>query len=102
MPAMATRNAAKAGTLYDTIDASGGYYKGHAQPDSRSLMNVTFRLPTEALEKQFVAESVAQGMVGLAGHRSVGGVRASIYNATGVEACEALASFMKDFAAKNG
>ncbi len=96
------RNTRKARTLYDAIDGGGGYYKGHAEPASRSNMNVTFRLPSEALEKQFVAEAQAAGMVGLAGHRSVGGVRASIYNAIGVGACESLASFMGDFAAKNG
>ena len=65
-------------------------------------MNVTFRLPSEALEKQFVAEAQAAGMVGLAGHRSVGGIRASLYNAVSPEACQALASFMNDFARKNG
>ena len=95
-------NAAKAEALYGAIDGSGGYYKGHAEPGSRSNMNVTFRLPTEELEKQFVAEAQKAGMVGLAGHRSVGGIRASIYNATGLEACQALASFMGDFAKKNG
>ena len=63
--------------VYDAIDQSGGFYRGHAEPESRSLMNVTFRLPSEALEKQFVAEAQAAGMVGLAGHRSVGGIRAS-------------------------
>ena len=65
-------------------------------------MNVTFRLPSEALEKQFVAECQAAGMVGLAGHRSVGGIRASIYNAVSPEACQALAAFMADFARRNG
>ena len=73
-----------------------------AEPGSRSEMNVTFRLPDEALEKKFVAEASAAHMVGLAGHRSVGGIRASIYNAIDVEACQALAAFMSDFAAKNG
>ena len=67
--------------VYDAIDRSGGFYRGHAEPESRSQMNVTFRLPSEALEKQFVAEAQAAGMVGLAGHRSVGGIRASLYNA---------------------
>ncbi len=95
-------NDAKAAALYNAIDNSGGYYKGHAEPASRSSMNVTFRLPSEELEKQFVAEGQKAGMVGLAGHRSVGGIRASIYNATGLEACQALASFMGDFAKKNG
>jgi phosphoserine aminotransferase len=99
--ALAERNEAKAKRLYDTIDQSNGFYRGHAVPESRSRMNVTFRLPSEALEKQFVTESQAAGMVGLGGHRSVGGVRASIYNAVPPEACEALASFMTDFARKH-
>jgi phosphoserine aminotransferase len=99
---MAERNEAKAASLYQAIDGSGGYYKGHAAPDSRSRMNVTFRLPSEDLEKQFVAEAQKVGMVGLAGHRSVGGIRASIYNAIDLKACQSLASFMGDFAAKNG
>jgi phosphoserine aminotransferase len=100
--AMGERNARKAKTLYDAIDQSGGYYRGHAETGSRSIMNVTFRLPSEALEKKFVTESQAAGMVGLGGHRSVGGIRASIYNAVSPEACQALASFMVDFAKKNG
>jgi phosphoserine aminotransferase len=102
LQAMAERNARKAGLLYDAIDQSGGFYRGHAEPGSRSLMNVTFRLPNEALEKQFATESQAAGMVGLAGHRSVGGIRASIYNAVPPEACQALAGFMAEFARKNG
>jgi phosphoserine aminotransferase len=102
LPAMAARNSGKAKLVYDAIDRSGGFYRGHAEPDSRSLMNVTFRLPSEALEKQFVSESQAAGMVGLAGHRSVGGIRASLYNAVPPEACQALASFMNDFARRNG
>jgi phosphoserine aminotransferase len=100
--AMARRNAQKAQVLYDAIDQSGGFYRGHALPESRSRMNVTFRLPTEALEKQFVTESQKAGMVGLAGHRSVGGIRASIYNAVGLDACQALAGFLRDFARRNG
>ena len=95
-------NEAKAAALYGAIDGSGGYYKGHAEPGSRSRMNVTFRLPSEALEKQFLTEAGTAGMVGLAGHRSVGGIRASIYNAIDLEACRSLASFMADFARKNG
>jgi phosphoserine aminotransferase len=102
LTAMAERNARKARLVYDAIDRSGGFYRGHAEPGSRSQMNVTFRLPSEALEKQFVAESQAAGMVGLAGHRSVGGIRASLYNAVPPEACQALASFMNDFARRNG
>jgi phosphoserine aminotransferase len=102
LPAMAERNARKARFIYDAIDSSGGFYRGHALPESRSQMNVTWRLPNETLEKQFVADSQTAGMVGLAGHRSVGGIRASIYNAIGVEACQTLASFMKDFAKAKG
>jgi phosphoserine aminotransferase len=102
LPAMAERNEEKARILYDAIDQSGGFYRGHAAPESRSRMNVTFRLPSEALEKQLVAEAQAAGMIGLAGHRSVGGVRASIYNAIEPAACRSLASFMKDFAQKHG
>jgi phosphoserine aminotransferase len=88
--------------IYEAIDRSGGYYRGHAAPEARSLMNITFRLPGEALEKQFVAEAKAAGMIGLGGHRSVGGIRASIYNAVSPEVCRNLASFMSDFAKKNG
>ena len=102
LAAMAERNARKAAMLYDAIDGSQGFYRGHAAPDSRSSMNVTFRLPSEALEKQFLAEAQAAGMVGLPGHRSVGGCRASIYNAMSVAGCQALASFMDDFARRNG
>jgi phosphoserine aminotransferase len=99
---MAQRNAHKARLIYEAIDGSGGFYRGHALPESRSQMNVTFRLPSEALEKQFVTLAQAAGMVGLAGHRSVGGIRASIYNALGPEACQALVSFMGDFGRRNG
>jgi phosphoserine aminotransferase len=102
LPALAERNARKARLVYDAIDASGGFYRGHAEPASRSLMNVTFRLPSEALEKQFLSEAAAAGMVGLAGHRSVGGIRASLYNAVGLDACQAVAALMNDFARRNG
>jgi phosphoserine aminotransferase len=102
LEAMTQRNQQKAQTLYAVIDGSGGFYRGHAAPESRSLMNVTFRLPSEVLEKQFVAEATATGMVGLAGHRSVGGIRASIYNAMDLEGCTALAWFMGDFMRRNG
>ncbi len=102
LAAMAERNARKARLVYEAIDRSGGFYRGHAEPDSRSQMNVTFRLPGEALEKQFVTEARAAGMVGLAGHRSVGGIRASLYNAVTPEACQTLAGFMNDFARRNG
>jgi phosphoserine aminotransferase len=102
LKAMAQRNARKAATVYAAIDRSNGFYRGHAVPESRSQMNVTFRLPSEALEKKFIAESQAAGMIGLAGHRSVGGIRASLYNAIDSETCQALAAFMDDFARRNG
>ncbi|HEV3445855.1 MAG TPA: 3-phosphoserine/phosphohydroxythreonine transaminase [Gemmataceae bacterium] len=96
------RNERKAHMIYGAIDHSGGFYRGHAAVESRSRMNVTFRLPSEALEKQLVTEAQAAGMVGLAGHRSVGGIRASLYNAVSPEACQALASLLNDFARRNG
>ena len=94
-------NDQKAQLIYDTIDATD-FYRGHADVDCRSTMNVTFRLPAEELEKKFVAEATAQGLDGLKGHRSVGGIRASIYNAFPPAGCEALVSFMKDFERRNG
>lgn len=99
---MQTRNEEKAAILYDAIDASDGYYSGHAVREARSLMNVTFRLPSEELEKQFCSEATALGLDGLKGHRSVGGIRASIYNAFPKEGVTALVDFMQDFARKNG
>jgi phosphoserine aminotransferase len=98
---METRNREKASLLYDVIDGSNGFYRGFAQPGSRSLMNVTFRLGSEELEKQFAKESEANGFVGLKGHRSVGGLRASIYNAVPPESVRALVSFMRDFQSRN-
>ncbi len=95
-------NRDKTKLIYDTIDHSGGFYRGFAQADSRSVMNITFRLQTEELEKQFVKESEQQGFVGLKGHRSVGGLRASTYNAVPLENCKALAEFMTDFQRRNG
>ncbi len=95
-------NRQKADLIYAAIDGSDGFYRGHAALESRSMMNVTFRLPSEDLEKQFVSEAKAAGMVGLGGHRSVGGIRASIYNALTLEACQALAGFMSEFVQKNG
>ncbi len=98
---MAEINRKKARMLYEAID-SGDFYKGTAQPDSRSMMNVTFRLPDEVLEKQFVEQALENGFGGLKGHRSVGGCRASIYNAITVAAIEAFVDFMKTFENKNG
>ena len=94
-------NREKADLIYNFIDSSG-FYKGTADADSRSTMNVTFRLPDEALEKKFVADALKEGLGGLKGHRSVGGCRASIYNAVGIEAVRSLVDFMKVFAEKNG
>ncbi|NVM21266.1 MAG: 3-phosphoserine/phosphohydroxythreonine transaminase [Desulfobacterales bacterium] len=93
-------NRRKAGLLYRAIDESE-FYTGTAEKESRSLMNVTFRLPTEDLEKSFVREALEHGLSGLKGHRSVGGCRASIYNATPLEAANALVDFMGEFARKN-
>ena len=98
---MAKRNSAKAKILYDAIDESNGFYKGHAEKDSRSFMNVTFRLPSEELEQKFVVEALEKNLSGVKGHRSVGGMRASIYNAMPIEGAEALADFMKNFAKNN-
>jgi len=102
LEAIDKHNNAKAAVIYEAIDASGGYYRGHAQANSRSRMNITFRLATEDLENKFAKESTAAGLDGLKGHRSVGGLRASLYNAQSLEAAQALAKFMKDFQAKNG
>ena len=102
LAAMETRNEEKAAVLYDAIDGSDGFYTGHADRKARSLMNVTFRLPSEELEKQFCAEATALGLDGLKGHRSVGGIRASIYNAFPREGVERLVEFMGEFSRVNG
>jgi len=98
---MAAINQNKAQLLYGFMDGSG-FYRATAEADSRSLMNVTFRLPNEDLEQQFVQQALANGLGGLKGHRSVGGCRASIYNAITLEAVQALVDFMESFAQKNG
>jgi len=98
---MQQENEAKAKLIYDAIDATD-FYRGHADADSRSIMNVTFRLPSEDLEKKFANEATAAKLDGLKGHRSVGGIRASIYNAFPREGCEALVEFMKEFEKRNG
>ena len=98
---IAALNQRKAATLYAEIDRSG-FYRGTAQKDSRSLMNVTFRLPDEELEKLFNKEATASGLDGLKGHRSVGGMRASIYNAFPEEGVDALVEFMREFERKRG
>jgi phosphoserine aminotransferase len=101
LAAVETMNARKADKLYAEIDRTG-FYRGHAKADSRSRMNVTFRLPNEDLEKKFVKESTAAGLDGLKGHRSVGGLRASIYNAFPEAGVDALVQFMQEFERKNG
>jgi phosphoserine aminotransferase len=98
---MDTLNRQKAGLIYDLLDRSE-FYRATADPDSRSLMNVTFRLPSETLEQRFVAEALENGLGGLKGHRSVGGCRASIYNACEMAAVEALVDFMRTFERRNG
>lgn len=100
--AMQRRNHLKAKILYDTIDASDGYYTGHADREARSAMNVTFHLPRPELDQKFREDGEKEGFSGLAGHRSLGGIRASIYNAFPEEGTAALAAFMKRFAEANG
>lgn len=100
--AIEERNEKKAGLLYDTIDASRGFYRCPVETACRSVMNVVWRLPSPELEDAFVKEAEAQEMIGLKGHRSVGGIRASLYNAVEPAWVEALASFMKDFAKRRG
>ena len=94
-------NDDKSKKIYDVIDSTE-FYKGTALPEFRSNMNVTFRLPSEDLEKKFVEEAKALGMSSLKGHRSVGGIRATIYNAFPMAGVDALVAFMKDFEKKNG
>jgi phosphoserine aminotransferase len=101
LEAMATHNQRKADALYAEIDRTG-YYRGHAHTDARSRMNVTFRLPSEDLEKKFAKDATAAGLDGLKGHRSVGGMRASIYNAFPKAGVDALVAFMREFERKNG
>lgn len=95
--AMHERNQRKAALLYQAIDESDGFYSGHAQPNCRSLMNVTFRLPQDDLQAKFLSGGQELGLCNLKGHRSVGGIRASIYNAMPVTGVETLRDFMRDF-----
>jgi len=101
LTAIAAKNAEKAGILYDAIDNSDGFFTGHAERSAKSLMNVTFRLPSAELEAKFCTEATAQGLDGLKGHRSVGGIRASIYNAFPREGVERLVELMGDFAGRS-
>jgi len=100
--AMEARNRRKASLLYGAIDGSGGFYRNTVEPSARSWMNVPFFLPDEAREKAFLKEAEAAGLLGLKGHRAVGGIRASIYNAMPEAGVQALVDFMADFARRNG
>ncbi|MEO1618744.1 MAG: 3-phosphoserine/phosphohydroxythreonine transaminase [Planctomycetota bacterium] len=102
LDAMESLNRRKSGLLYDAIDQSAGFYTGHAKPESRSLMNATFTLPNDDLQAAFLSEAAEHQLVALKGHRSVGGIRASVYNAMPLEGAKALAEFMTQFASKNG
>jgi len=102
LDAIEKRNREKAKLVYDALDAHSGFYRVPVEKESRSVMNVIFRLPSEALEEKFLAEAKKNRMVGLKGHRSVGGMRASLYNAVPVEWAKALADLIEDFAKKNG
>lgn len=101
LEAMAEINRRKSHMLYEVIDEQSEFYRGHARPDCRSAMNVTFRLPSEDLEAEFLSQAAERGMSTLKGHRSVGGIRASIYNAMPVEGVEKLRDYMREFAEKN-
>jgi phosphoserine aminotransferase len=101
LAAMQKHNEAKGKLIYDVLDQTK-FYQPHAQKDARSLMNITFRLPSDELSDKFVKEAQTQGLDGLKGHRSVGGIRASTYNAMPRAGCEALAQFMREFERKNG
>ena len=99
---MKIRNDEKASILYHAVDSSDGYYTGHADKAARSAMNVTFRLPSEELDDKFCSEASDLGLDSLKGHRSLGGVRASIYNAFPRPGVASLVDFMRDFVQKNG
>jgi len=101
LQAMEARNRNKANLVYECIDASGGFYTGHAKPECRSIMNATFTLPNDELQNEFLSAAAEHDLVSLKGHRSVGGIRASMYNAMPVEGVEKLVQFMNDFASKH-
>jgi len=98
---MAARNERKADLVYGAIDTSQGFYRGHAVPENRSLMNVCFNLANESLEHTFLREAASHGLLGLSGHRSIGGIRASLYNAVSEASCQQLAAFMTEFQARH-
>jgi phosphoserine aminotransferase len=99
---MGRRNRAKAESLYQAIDGSGGYYSNRVEPAARSRMNVIFSLHDAALEPTFVAEAAEAGLLALKGHRALGGIRASIYNAVPIEGVRALCGFMAEFRRRHG
>lgn len=102
LDAVLANNEKKAGLIYNVIDSSANFYRGAVKNvEDRSLMNITFNLPTEELEAKFISEAKEKNMLGLKGHRSVGGVRASVYNACPIKSCEALAKHMEEFAKAN-
>ena len=102
LESMAETNRRKAAMIYDVIDANPEFYQGHAKPDCRSMMNATFKFANEDLLSEFIQQAAEHDLTALKGHRSVGGIRASLYNAMPVEGVEILASFMKDFVAQHG
>jgi len=102
LDAIAKRNVGKAAMVYRAMESSPDFYRCPVDVRFRSDMNVVFRLPSEDLEKRFVAEAAGNDMVGLKGHRSVGGIRASLYNALPLESVQALVEFMRDFERRNG
>lgn len=102
LKAIEERNKLKASYIYDVIDGSDGFYKGHAEKEFRSRMNVTFNLATPEMEKDFVEKAKANDFIGVKGHRLVGGLRVSLYNGVTPEAAEALAEFMKEYERTNG
>jgi len=101
LAAIEKENRAKQSCIYDAVDHNTDFYRGHSEKDSRSWMNLTFRLPSEALEEKFAKESKAAGFIGLKGHRSVGGIRVSLYNAMSLEGAEKLAEFMQKYRKAN-
>ena len=101
LEAVEKRNQEKANMLYGVIDSNPNFFKGAAEKESRSIMNVTFRLPSEELEAKFITEGLAAGFNGLKGHRSVGGIRVSMYNAMEPQGIQELTEFMKSFTQTN-
>ena len=102
LAAMDAINSQKAAALYQALDANEDFYRGRAAREDRSKMNVTFNLPSQAMEAEFLAAALAAGFSGLGGHRSVGGIRASLYNGMQLAAVESLVDFMADFRSRRG